>query len=123
MNRTQKTALKNYDPVMALHRAMRSHQWRVWKVQKGVVYNGERRKSWWKAEFYCECGTRKFFVRDSVGRRVWSRYVYPAQYKLNDLGLDREEINDILWLIVMERELAAEFQREVQEASNERKAQ
>jgi hypothetical protein len=107
VNRTQKNTLKNYDALQALHRAMRSHQWQIWKLAKGGIYKGERKKSWWFAELYCLCGVRKFFIRDSIGRVVGHpRYEYPDNYRLSDLGLDAHEINEMLWLIVFERELA-----------------
>lgn len=123
MNRTQRNALRNYDPVQALHRAMRSHQWRIWKLTKGGIYKGERKKSWWFAELYCVCGVRKFFVRDSLGRLVAApRYVYPNEYSLATLDLSQQEIGEALWVIVFERELASETVGQLEEMQHERKA-
>lgn len=121
MNRSQKNALQNYDPTQALHRAMRSHQWQIWRIAKGGTFKGERKRSWWWAELYCVCGIRKFFVRDSLGRRVTAHYAYPQEYRLSDLGLDRDEINDTLWLIVLEREAAKSTVDELEQIQRERK--
>lgn len=123
MNRSQKNSLKNYDPTMALHRAMRSHQWQIWKFVKGGIYKGERKRSWLFGEFYCICGVRKFFVRDSLGRRVTAHYAYPQEYRLSDLGLHFGEINDALWLIVFEREAAKSTMDELEQVQRERKAE
>jgi hypothetical protein len=105
-----------------MHRAMRSHQWQIWKVAKGGVFKGERKRSWWFAELYCICGVRKFFVRDSVGRRVTSRYVYPGEYSLTDLGLTQQEISDQLWVLLFERAVADQTVAQFEQLQRERRA-
>jgi hypothetical protein len=124
VNRSQQNALKNYDPTMGQHRMMRNHQWQVWKSAKGVWFQGTYRRSWTKAEFYCICGVRKTFLVDSLGRRVWTKYTYPSDgsYRLADLGLSKEEINDYLWLVFLGREATAAPEREFTEQTNEEKA-
>jgi hypothetical protein len=129
VNRTQREALRDYDPIQALHRAMRSHPWKIWKLAKGGIYQGERKRSWWFAELYCACGVRKIFVKDSVGRRVGNvRYVYPTDefgnnvYSLADLDLSQQEIGEMLWLIVFERELESGTIAEQEEIGHERRA-
>jgi hypothetical protein len=122
LNRTQKNALRNYDPVMAQHRAMRSHHWRPWAITKGVVYKGERKRSWWRREVICECMVRKIEVWNSLGRLAHRTYFYPDAYRLADLDLSVQEINEQLRMLMFERELASETIGQLEDVRRERKA-